>query len=401
MTDKAYKGSEMRVYKDNRRIPIKSWCENTDENTIEQATELTKLPFIYKHIALMPDTHFGYKMPIGGVVATENVILPFSVGFDIGCGIVSLKTNIKVSELTQDVRVDIDAEIRKRIPVGFVKRSKPKFIMPEGYHLEMPVVVAQFKNAELQLGTLGSGNHYVELQEDKDGSVWIMIHSGSRNLGHKIASFYENMASDINKEWFSVGDGEYPFFPIDSDVGRAYIEEMNYALEYAKVNRESMLCDVIESLQVVLSNKYNNVEAIVGDNKRLDIHHNYARMESHFGKNLMVHRKGAISAREGEYGIISGSQGTPSYIVIGKGNKLSFTSASHGAGRRLGRKQAIKELDMEKELESLKGKFHTLTSVDKLDEAPGAYKDIGVVMEEQKELVDIVEELIPVLTIKG
>ncbi|MFA6654033.1 MAG: RtcB family protein, partial [Candidatus Delongbacteria bacterium] len=260
------------------------------------------------------------------------------------------------------------------------------------------IFLKEYDNAELSLGTLGGGNHFIEIQKGSDGYIWIMIHSGSRNLGFKVAEHYNKKAIKLNKKWFSNTQKELNFLPIDSEEGQAYIREMEYCIEYALANRKLMMDRVTK----IFENLWNEGVNISFD-PMINIAHNYTQLENHYNENVWVHRKGATSAREGEIGIIPGSQGTKSYIVEGLGNQESFMSCSHGAGRKMSRTKAIEELDLEKEIKKLDdmGVIHAIRGVKDLDEAPGSYKDIDIVMENQKDLVKILVELTPLAVIKG
>ena len=381
----------------------KLWIDKdkVEESALKQIINLTKLPFAYRHIAIMPDTHTGYGMPIGGVMATEGVIIPNAVGVDIGCGMRACKTSL--DGINKDALKEIMGLIRQRVPVGFNhnKEKCGESKMPFSDYIfdkeKLPIVNREFEKAQYQLGTLGSGNHFLELQIDEDGKVWIMIHSGSRNFGKQIADHYNNLAVQLNEKWHTQVPKEYQlaFLPIDSKEGEDYIREMNYALDFAKLNRQEMMNRIKSSFEEVIP-ETKFVDSI-------DIHHNYAAMEHHFGKNVMVHRKGATSAREGGIGIIPGSQGTNSYIVEGLGNPESFYSCSHGAGRKMSRKAAKERLSLEDEKKRLddQGIVHGIRHINDLDEASGAYKDIEEVMENQKDLVKIKHRLKPIGVIKG
>jgi len=287
--------------------------------------------------------------------------------------------------------------IRTHVPVGFNHHKEDqKWEGFEDAPDHIKVIDEQLNSAKKQLGTLGGGNHFIEIQKDKDGYVWIMIHSGSRNFGLKIASAYHKKALDLCEKWFSqLPDKELAFLPIDTLQAKEYMEAMNYALMFAKANRYHM----IEMIKWVFIDQLGEIKF----SDTINIHHNYAAWENHFGQNVIVHRKGATSARQGEIGIIPGSQGTKSYIVRGLGNPDSFMSCSHGAGRKMGRNQASRELDLETEKKILddQGIIHGIRSVADLDEAAGAYKDIYEVMYNQRDLVEIVEELTPLAVIKG
>jgi tRNA-splicing ligase RtcB len=248
------------------------------------------------------------------------------------------------------------------------------------------------------LGTLGGGNHFIEIQSDEAGQIWVMIHSGSRNLGFKVAKHYNKVAVDLNTKWHSSipKEWELAFLPFDTDEARKYLVEMGYCVQFALANRQLMLDRVLDCLSDVF-------DQAIGNHKRINIAHNYARMENHFGKDVMVHRKGATSAKLDEIGIIPGSQGSASFIVRGLGNRDSFASCSHGAGRKMGRKQACRELDLELEQNALEGQgiIHSVRGTQDLDEAPGAYKDIDKVMANQSDLVEITTKLRPLAVVKG
>ena len=260
------------------------------------------------------------------------------------------------------------------------------------------IVCRQYESALKQIGTLGGGNHFIEIQKGNDGFIWIMIHSGSRNIGYKVAYHYNKKAQEFNDRWHSSVPKNHglAFFPIEDYTARIYIEEMNYCIEFALANRKLMMNRVINIFKEMISPD-------IKFDKMINIAHNYARIENHFGKNVWVHRKGATSAKKGEIGIIPGSQGTKSYIVKGLGNLDSFMSCSHGAGRTMSRTKARNELNLEKEIKNLdkQGIVHSIRHKKDLDEAPSAYKDINLVMENQKDLVEILVELTPLAVIKG
>ncbi len=382
----------------SQRFPIKMWVDDIEDEALEQAKHLANLPFTFRHVALMPDCHMGYGMPIGGVLATQGVIIPNAVGVDIGCGMCALRTSLQ--EIEKSALGPIVEKIKQAVPVGSTwhEGAQPESIMPEVKSKEdMPVVSEQYESARRQVGTLGGGNHFIEIQSGSDGNIWIMIHSGSRNIGKKVADHYNALAVQLNEHWFSQVPKAWQlaFLPINSPQAKCYRHEMEYCVGFALASRRFMM----ERVQSVLEPYFPGVTF----QPLINIAHNYAALESHYRHNVMVHRKGATQAREGQLGIIPGSQGTKSYIVRGKGNRHSFQSCSHGAGRRMGRKQAIRELTLEDEqaLLDAQGIIHTVAGTGDLDEAPGAYKDIGVVMKNQQDLVDIVVELTPLAVIKG
>lgn len=388
-----------QVISEGCRVPIKMWLSDVEENALAQARNLANLPFIFKHVALMPDSHSGYGMPIGGVIATKGVIIPNAVGVDIGCGMCALKTSL--NEIQTDVIKKIMSGIRELIPLGFDhhKEAQDEHLMPLLDKVpENGIIHRQYTAAKKQIGTLGGGNHFIEIQKGSDKHIWIMIHSGSRNIGLKVAEHYNKQAVQLNERWHSSVDKkqDLAFLPIETQEAKDYFAEMQYCVDFAFANRLLMMERIKSVFAEVIGENFSAVEFI-------NIAHNYARWESHFETNVIVHRKGATSARESEIGIIPGSQGTKSYIVRGKGNAESFESCSHGAGRLLGRKQAQRELILEEEIKKLnnQGIVHSIRNTKDLDEAPGAYKNIDVVMENQSDLVDILVELSPLAVIKG
>jgi tRNA-splicing ligase RtcB len=391
----------MRRIVSTENKPIKLWLEDMDSGAMEQARNLANLPFVHSHIAIMPDAHLGYGMPIGGVMATEGVVIPNAVGVDIGCGMCAQQTSLH--SLDRDKLRALLTHIRKTIPLGFKHHKsaqdhrlmpKPKSKVPIN---DLQIVSDQYENGRTQLGTLGGGNHFIEIQQGSDGFIWIMIHSGSRNLGYRVADFYNRLAGKISgrfgsripKKW------QLAFLPIDSEEGRQYLLEMDYCVDFALANRKLMMERVKDGLLMLASP--------VHFGRFINIAHNYAALETHFHRELLVHRKGATRAEEGEIGIIPGSQGTPSYLVRGKGNIESFKSCSHGAGRKMGRKKAQRSLDLHEEQKKLEdqGILHAIRSRRDLDEAAGAYKDIDEVVENQLDLVEVIVTLKPLAVVKG
>ena len=382
------------------KLPIKLWLDDMDAGAIEQAKNLANLPFLFRHVAVMPDAHQGYGMPIGGVMASEEMVIPNAVGVDIGCGMCAVKTSL--TDISTENLKTILSLIRGKIPLGFNhhRQKQNPDLMPKlakGELQDMLIVSREYNNALTQIGTLGGGNHFIEIQKGNDGHIWLMVHSGSRNIGFKVANYYNRLAAELNRQWKSNISPKWQlaFLPIDSKAGRNYLREMRYCVEFAYASRRLMMERIKEALQAVLTPVFFD--------PLINIAHNYAAMESHFNKNVLVHRKGATRAQEGEIGIIPGSQGTPSYIVKGKGNIESFTSCSHGAGRKMGRKQAQRQLDLAKEQKRLddNGILHSIRHIRDLDEAAGAYKDIDEVIENQLDLVDVLVELRPLAVIKG
>jgi tRNA-splicing ligase RtcB len=382
------------------KLPIKLWLDEPEAGAMKQALNLANLPFAFRHICLMPDTHEGYGMPIGGVMATQNVIVPNAVGVDIGCGMCAVRTNIKTDDVERKQLTKIMAGIRELIPLGFDhhKERQDEVLMPQGYNIDDLVIVKrQYLAALKQLGTLGGGNHFIELQRSDDGFLWLMIHSGSRNFGLQVAEYYNKKAKKLNEIYYSSVNpkADLAFLPFETDEAHLYYQEMKYCTEFALANRKLMM----ERMQHVVSSVLKNAcfESLI------NIAHNYAAWETHFNTKVIVHRKGATSAKLGETGIIPGSQGTKSYIVEGLGNPESFMSCSHGAGRTMSRTAAIRNLNLEEEQRKLDklGIIHSIRHKNDLEEASSAYKDIAQVMEFQKDLVKIKVELSPLAVIKG
>ncbi len=378
------------------RIPIKLWVDEIEPGALQQAKDIANLPHAAHHVAIMPDCHQGFGMPIGGVLATRDVVIPNAVGVDIGCGMCSLRTSLK--KATRGDLLKITERIRSTVPLGFKHHRKPvgRHILP-AIQEKLPVVDREFENAAYQLGTLGGGNHFIELQMGSDGYIWIMVHSGSRNLGKQVADHYYRKAASLNENTLKKQGipRQLAFLPLDSEIGQCYLKEMKYCVSFAFANRKRMM----EVISEIIGDYFKNVTF----SEFINIAHNYASMENHFGEDLVVHRKGATSAKKGEQCIIPGSQGSNSYIARGKGNPESFSSCSHGAGRVMGRKQAQRSLNLENERSLLekKGIIHSIYRQKDLDEALGAYKDISLVMKLQEDLVEIVTELQPLAVVKG
>ena len=388
-----FKGSKII---ETERLPIKLWLpkDEVDEGTLQQARDLANLPFAHSHIAIMPDTHLGYGMPIGAILATKGAIVPNAVGVDIGCGMCSLRTNLK--ELDTSELKKIMGIIRKTVPVGrnHHKTAQDESWMPE-IKGNLPIVEQEYKSGLRQIGTLGGGNHFIEIQKGSDGYIWIMVHSGSRNIGYTVAKHYHNIAKKIHEEKGSSQPIDLAHIPESSEYYELYYNEMSYCIDFALANRKLMM----ERVKDAFSEIVPEVEFSHFINKP----HNFADIEEHFGEEYIVHRKGATRAREGEWGMIPGSQGTSSFLVTGKGNPNSFQSCSHGAGRVLSRTQARKQLNLKEEIASLKeqGILHAIRHRSDLDEAPSSYKDIDEVMARQTDLVEIQITLQPIAVVKA
>lgn len=378
------------------KIPIKLWLGDVEEGAMRQIRNIANFPFAYHHIAIMPDAHEGFGMPIGGVMATRRMIMPNAVGVDIGCGVCAQKSSLTGIE-ANTIRA-IMSDIRAMIPLGFNKHKErqAEYLLPK-LKIKGACIEKEWDNALRSLGSLGGGNHFIEIQRGSDGHIWIMLHSGSRNLGKKTADHYNRMAIRECQAKGSIEliKQELAYLELLSETGEKYFAEMDFCVQYALANRRLMMERIKEAFM-------NNIIHIKWEDF-INIAHNYAALETHFGQEVIVHRKGATEARAGQTGIIPGSQGTKSYIVEGLGNPESFCSCSHGAGRRLGRNQAIRVLDLEQEIEKLdkQGIIHSIRTRHDLDEASGAYKDIDEVIRSQADLVRVKLVLAPLAVIKG
>ena len=400
-------------------MPVKSWCENCEEGAVKQAVNLAHHPALVHHVALMPDAHQGYGMPIGGVVAAKGAVIPAAGGVDIGCGMIATETDVPAEAFAEmSFRRAFQEKLKERIPVGEGESHRVTQDW-EGFeeytaHNGMRSSLWPSKLDRMNLGTLGGGNHFIELQKSTalDGSghpeggakVWLMIHSGSRNLGKRIEEHYHRIAARMCERFHSpLPDKDLAFLPIEEQAGHDYFTDMLFALRYAKENRRRMM----EAMKATLAEFVPGVNFI----RTIDIHHNYAAFEEHFGEKVCVHRKGATSAKLDEIGIIPGSMGTASYIVRGLGNPDSFMSCSHGAGRRMSRIAASTTLTVEECDKAMDGivceRWHKYKGFGKakgrldLSEAPQAYKDIEDVIASELDLVEPLVRLVPLASLKG
>jgi len=391
-----------------QKVPIKIWLtslEDIEPGCLQQAMNLANLPFIYKWVALMPDTHQGYGMPIGGVIATKDYIIPNAVGVDIGCGMAFVETNIHHQQLDFAEYSNLVGQIMRAVPTGFEHHKKPRpcLTMEEDewaqkvrdqHFTELPNI----EDGYYQVGTLGSGNHFIELQQDEAGLLCVMVHSGSRNFGYKVCEYFNKLAKKLNQSDSRKVPPEYDlaYLPISAPEGQDYINWMNLALRFARENRQAMM--------EVVKRELTRLLPAIEFRGEVNAHHNYAALENHYGQDVWVHRKGAISARAGEPGIIPGAMGSTSYIVSGLGNPESFMSCSHGAGRRMSRHQAMKQFTVQETVEDLQSRgiaFGKRNKKDASDEARWAYKDIDAVIRNELDLVKPVKKLETLAVIKG
>jgi tRNA-splicing ligase RtcB (3'-phosphate/5'-hydroxy nucleic acid ligase) len=392
------------------KVPAKLWITSQEfyesDSLVKQTQDIAMLPMAFHHVALMPDAHGGYGMPIGGVLALEGALCPAAVGYDIGCGMIAVRTTLEIDRL-RPMRVQVNRAVKDVVPVGpgGERQFTSDYFSVEDFQrrwdwdfsYDAHLIPSKKVDDKLyrQMGTLGGGNHFIEFDYDPNGNVWIVIHSGSRGVGHGIAEHYMKLAEQSNQKWWSPIPKDLASLPISSTQGAQYADALAFALDWARINREVMMTETIDATKNVLG-EFSVQETI-------NVHHNDANIENHFGKDVWVHRKGATRAREGERLVIPGNMGQGTAICTGKGNVDSFCSSSHGAGRKLGRNEAKRILDLEacrKNLDDL----DVIVSAGRdgaLDEMPEAYKDFTEVMKRQSDLVDTDFILTPASVIKG
>lgn len=378
---------------------VLTWASDVEENTLAQATNVGSLPFVSR-VALMADAHLGYGVPIGAVIPTKGAIIPAAVGVDIGCGMIAVETTLNASDLPDDLH-GLLSRIESAIPAGLGQGHESHAVHRDLHRLGSwvaPIKDKGFRSAR-QLGTLGSGNHFLELCLDETDKVWVVLHSGSRGIGNKLAQYHINQAKGLMERMFiELPDRDLAYFVEHTPEFEAYIHDLKWAQAYALLNREHMMDAALLALGTEVSREGDRWE----ETTRINCHHNYAEMENHRGQNVWITRKGAIRARVGDMGVIPGSMGTSSYIVRGLGSESSFMSASHGAGRKMSRGQARKTLTLDSFAEKMQGRAWLDGKADKLlDEHPDAYKDIDVVMSNQADLVEVTHKLHAVLNYKG
>lgn len=391
------------VISDTRK-PAKLWVTGLEEDAIKQIRNVANMPFIHSHVAVMPDAHYGKGATVGTVIATTGAIIPAAVGVDIGCGMRAAKLNFKVGDLGGDGELKkLRHSIERSVPVAHNGNATITDTAAASYTALMKIPHT-FENptycgAPNQLGSLGGGNHFIEICRDTDDNAWVMLHSGSRNIGKTLAGVHIDKAKGLMKQYFiELPDPDLSFLAQNTKEFRDYLNDLLWCQAYAKANRAEMMARVLKDISHHVFGHYVQPDEFTVF--AVDCHHNYTNMEHHFDRNVWVTRKGAVSAKAGEYGIIPGSMGTKSYIVRGRGNPDSFNSCSHGAGRRMSRGQARK-LFAEKDINEQTGGVECRKDIDIADELPGAYKDISEVMANQIDLVEPVYELKQILCVKG
>lgn len=403
------------TYLETAGVPIKAWVEGVqlEDAARQQLLNVAQLPFIHKHIAVMPDVHWGMGATVGSVIATKGAVIPAAVGVDIGCGMIAQRTSLTASDLPDNLRA-LRSGIESRIPHGRTDnggpndrgawRSAPKSHAIAMCALELrlerivafePKIARAAATAPRHLGTLGGGNHFVEVCIDESQQVWVMLHSGSRGIGNRIGQTFIELAKKDMERWFiQLPDKDLAYFPQGSALFDEYLSAVGWAQDFAMINRQLMMVSAMQALSEAVPKPFTLQEAAV------NCHHNYVSWERHFGENVMVTRKGAVNAEDGTLGIIPGSMGAKSFIVRGKGNRESFCSCSHGAGRKMSRTEAAKQFTLQDHAEATYG-VECRKDADVIDETPAAYKDIDAVMAAQSDLVDIVHTLKQVVCVKG
>lgn len=402
-------------YIDTPKGVIKAWTKGVpiEQQARDQLRNLAAMPFLFKHLAVMPDVHWGMGATVGSVIATKGAIIPAAVGVDIGCGMVAQRLSLTASDLPDNLH-DLRTAIEKRIPHGRTNEGQrgdrgawgeapPTHQDELQTHLigltpivqKHPAIAKAAERAVTHAGTLGTGNHFVEICLDTEDRVWIMLHSGSRGIGNRLGSYFIQKAKEDMRRWFiNLPDEDLAYLPEGSTFYNDYLQGVTWAQEFARLNRQIMMTAALAAVQEVISKPF------VCDCGAVNCHHNYVSHERHFGENVLLTRKGAVDAHEGVMGIIPGSMGAKSFIVRGKGNRESFCSCSHGAGRVMSRTQAAKTFTLEDHARDTAG-VECRKDKDVLDETPKAYKDIEAVMKAQDSLVEIVHTLKQVVCVKG
>lgn len=395
-----------QVIQEEGSRPIKIWTDDVEASALTQLKNLSRLPFINSNgVACMPDVHAGIGSTVGTVIATEKAVIPAAVGVDIGCGMNAVRLSLKASDLPDNLKPLRDA-IESKIPLGAGGRLQKEEDLNERYY-RLPdtdfylrknlneIAGEYWKKAVPQLGTLGSGNHFIEVCIDENQDVWIMLHSGSRGIGNMIGTHYIAKAKrQMEKFFVSLPDDDLAYFPEDTEDFNNYMAAVGWAQNYALENRRLMMEKVIEAMRKEVPTPFTITQ------EAINCHHNYVEKENHFGRNMWVTRKGAIRARAGDLGIIPGSMGQRSYIVRGKGDLQSYCSCSHGAGRVMSRAEAKRRFSITDLIAQTEG-VECRKDEGVIDEIPASYKDIDQVMANQTDLVEVMHTLKQVLCIKG
>ena len=406
--------SIFNVITPEKGVPIKAWTRGVplEDAARNQLLNVAQLPFIYKWVAAMPDVHWGIGATVGSVIPTRGAIVPAAVGVDIGCGMMAIQTSLNASQLPDNLHGIRDA-IEKAVPVGRTDQGgandRGAWKHAPEHHVDVwaglepryKAILAKYPKLEHKqrvnhLGTLGTGNHFIEVCLDEAGRVWFMLHSGSRGVGNRFGTFFIELAKNDMRKWMiNLPDADLAYLPQGTDHFDDYVDAVHWAQDYALANRQLMMQNIIRAV-----GESGLVPAFTSDAEVVSCHHNYVAWENHYGENVLVTRKGAVRAREGDMGIIPGSMGARSYIVRGKGNPESFMSCSHGAGRAMSRTEAKKRFSVDDHVKATAG-VECRKDADVIDETPMAYKSIDAVMEAQKDLVEVVHTLRQVVCVKG
>jgi tRNA-splicing ligase RtcB (3'-phosphate/5'-hydroxy nucleic acid ligase) len=396
-------------------VPVKAWTKGVpvEDGARKQLQNAARMPFVFKWIAAMPDVHFGKGATVGSVIPTDKAIIPAAVGVDIGCGMMAVQTTLHARDLPESLS-KMRSLIERAVPVG---RSVGRGRRDEGSWHNVPEPIQQAWTTHLQkgfesitakhprfkntnhlnhLGTLGTGNHFVEVCLDENQQVWVMLHSGSRGVGNAIGSYFIEQAKlEMRRFFINLPDQDLAYLPEGSEMFDDYVQALNWAQQFAMHNREQMMDATLKAIAAT-----PGLPAFTTTSMAVNCHHNYVEKEHHYGHNVFVTRKGAVRAREGELGIIPGSMGAKSFIVRGKGNPESFCSCSHGAGRKMSRTEAKRRYTVEDHERATAG-VECRKDEDVIDETPMAYKDVDAVMRAQEDLVEVVHTLKQVLCVKG
>ncbi len=394
-------------------VPLKLWVRGVpvEQEALEQLSRAAQLPFVFRHVAAMPDVHVGIGATVGSVIPTKGAIIPAAVGVDIGCGMMAARTSLLAADLPDnlaDIRSAIEAAVPHGREIGRGKRDRGAWGAPPAEIVtawatlaeRFARIVAKYPklgktNNLTHLGTLGTGNHFIELCLDEASQVWVMLHSGSRGVGNAIGTFFIELAKQDMRKWhINLPDQDLAYFPEGTDHFDDYVEAVGWAQDFAALNRRVMMTNVMAALRQIITKPFD------AELQAVNCHHNYVRRERHFGEEVLITRKGAVCAAKGTMGIIPGSMGAKSFIVRGLGNLDSFESCSHGAGRIMSRREAKRLVSLEEHVRDTAG-VECRKDADVIDETPKAYKPIEAVMAAQADLVEIVHTLKQVVCVKG
>jgi tRNA-splicing ligase RtcB len=406
--------SSYEVFTPPHGVPIKAWTRGVpvEDEAKQQLLNIASLPFIYRWIAVMPDVHLGKGATVGSVIPTTKAIIPAAVGVDIGCGMMAVRTSLNAGDLPDDLHA-LRTVIERAVPHGRTdnggRNDRGAWRQPPPRNAEAWANLAPAYseivekhprlgrgNDSNHLGTLGTGNHFIEICLDESQNVWIVLHSGSRGVGNRIGQFFIELAKkDMRKFMINLPDQDLAYLPEGTDNFNDYVKAVHWAQSYAMTNRELMMAEILDAIRAA-----NLLPPFSGDAEVVNCHHNYVAVEEHYGQRVFVTRKGAVRAGKNDLGIIPGSMGAKSFIVRGKGNPESFESCSHGAGRAMSRTAARKRFTIEDHVRATEG-IECRKDADVIDETPAAYKSIDAVMQAQSDLVDVVHTLKQVVVVKG